>query len=293
MSGSAPQTKSEILRMLRPAGFRPSRRRGQSFLIDGNLMRRVVGAAELTPDDLVFEVGTGTASLTRLLADAAGKVITVEVDSLLAGVAADVLRDVPNVTLIHADVLSGKNRLNPEVVERLKGASAGSTRTKLVANLPYSVATPLVVNLVFGEVEFERMVFTVQRDVAERLTAKPGTREYGWVSVVAAISGEVKILTHMPPAVFWPRPRVESSLVVFRPRKDWQKDKNIDGFRALGPFVFQHRRKTALRILRDYVERRDSERDPALFLGEASIEPKTRGDQLTPREILRLGDVVN
>ena len=292
MSGPTPQTKSEIVGLLHSAGFRPNRRRGQSFLIDGNLMRLVVDAGEVGPRDLVFEVGTGTGSLTRMLADAAGEVLTVEVDSGLAGIAADVLRGISNVTLIHADVLAGKHHVNPEVLRQLQTRAKAWTQTKLVANLPYVVAAPLLINLMFGEVAFERMVFTVQREFAERLTAEPGTREYGWVSVVAAMAGKTEILRRLPPTAFWPEPEVESSLVEFRPRDGWTKDLDVERFRAFGTFVFQQRRKTVLRIVREYVKRVGPSLDPQMILEASGINVKTRGDQLTPQEVVRLSQTI-
>ena len=278
--------------MLKAGGFRPNRRRGQSFLVDGNLMRLVVQAAELTPQDLVFEVGTGTGSLTRLLAAEAGEVLTVEIDAALALLAEDVLRGSDNVTLVQADVLAGKHHVNADVVRRLHTRAKACRQTKLVANLPFSVATPLVMNLVFGDVAFERMVFTVQREVAERLTASPGTREYGWVSVVTALAGEAEILRPLPPTAFWPKPEVSSCLVVFRPRPDWKQGVDLERFTDFGTFVFQQRRKTVLRILREYLKRSGTPLDARELLEAHSLEPRTRGDQLSPQEVLHLSQGV-
>ena len=284
MTSPAPQTKREIAALLKAAGVRPNRRRGQSFLIDGNLMRQVAAAAELTGDEVVIEVGTGTGSLTRLLAAEAAAVVTVEIDSGLARVAAQVLRNVPNVTLLHADVLAGKHALNPDVL----AAVAARTPMKLVANLPYSIATSVVLNLLFETPPPERMVFTVQREVAERLTATPGTRDYGWASVVVAVAGQAEIRRGLPPDAFWPKPAVTSSLVVMQPRCDWRRDVDVDRFRTFGAFVFQQRRKTALRIVREALKRTTAGGDAALLLASCGIAAKTRGDQLTPEHIVKL-----
>ncbi len=288
MTEPTPQTKTDIVTMLRAEGFRPNRRRGQNFLIDGNLMRLVVETAELTADDAVLEVGTGTGSLTRMLAAAAGEVVTVEVDPMLQRVSAGVLAECANVTRLECDVLEDKHHLNAAVVDALRAAAARRARMKLVANLPYSVATPLVMNLTLGDVAFERMVFTVQQEVAARLTAAPGDDAYGWVSVVVALAGDARIVRRFPPTVFWPRPRVDSALVVFRPRPGWRANIDFNRLRRFGMFVFQQQRKTVLRIVRDYLEREGSAESPERLLEAARVDPKTRGHRLTPTEILGL-----
>lgn len=255
-------------------------------------MRMVVGAAELTPDDLVFEVGTGTGSLTRLAADAAGHVITVEIDAGLARIAKETLHGRSNVTLIHDDVLAGKNELNPDVMRELRASAPGWSRTKLVANLPYSIASPLIMNLVFEQIELERMVFTVQREFADRLVARPGTKDYGWVTVVIAAAGATEVIRHMPSTAFWPVPAVGSSLVRFRPARDWKRGLDIGRFRRFGMFVFQQRRKTVLRILREHLKRIGSGLDPMSLLETSGIDPKTRGDQLKSEALLRLSQSI-
>jgi 16S rRNA (adenine1518-N6/adenine1519-N6)-dimethyltransferase len=255
-------------------------------------MRCVVDAAELTPDDFVLEVGTGTGSLTRMAADLAGEVLTVELDPELASVAGDVLHGLANVSLIHADVLAGKHSLNPGVLRRLEDAATRWSHVKLAANLPYSVATPVIANLLFQPVTFERMVFTVQREVAERMIAAPGTKAYGWLSALVAVAGKVLILRQLPATAFWPRPEVASSLVILRLRKGWKKGLDLEAFRAFGAFVFQHRRKTVLRILREYMKRSSGKGEAARLLEAAGVDPKTRGDQLEPQELLCLSHSV-
>jgi 16S rRNA (adenine1518-N6/adenine1519-N6)-dimethyltransferase len=163
-----------------------------------------------------------------------------------------------------------------------------STKIKLVANLPYSIATPLMINLLVGEVEFERLVFTVQQEVAARLVAAPGTRDYGWASVVVALSSEAKVVRTLPPSAFWPEPKIHSSLVVVKPRAGWKDEINVNTLSAFAAFAFQQRRKTVARILRDYLERKSIEADEAELLSQLNISPKTRGDQLTPEEFIRV-----
>ena len=292
VSETKPQTKTEITELLKAEGFRPNRRRGQNFLIDGNLMRLVVETAELTKDDVAFEVGTGTGSLTRMLAAVAGEVVTVEVDPILQRVGADVLAGLDNVTRIEGDVLEDKHHFSAAVLDALGAAAARRRRVKLVANLPYSVATPIVMNIVIGNIEFERLVFTVQREVAERLTAAPGSDAYGWVSVVMALAGAGKVLRRLKPSVFWPRPGVESALVAYRPTPGWKTGLDIMRVRKVGMFVFQQRRKMAVRIMRDYLAREGSPMAPEGVLLAANIAPTARGHCLTAQEIRRLSEIV-
>ncbi len=292
MGPTAPQTKTDIVSMLRAEGFRPNRRRGQNFLVDGNLMRLVVQSAEIGPEDFVLEVGTGTGSLTRMLAAGAGEVLTVEVDPMLQRVSARVLEGLANVRRVEADVLEGKREVHPLVVEALRAAASRQAHIKLVANLPYSIATPLVMNLITGDVEFERMVFTVQHEVAERLVAEPGSAAYGWASVVIALAGRAKIVRRFPPSVFWPRPAVESSLVVFLPTPGWKQGIDLERLRDVGQFIFQQQRKVAARILRDYLKRRGLALSPEGVLASAGINASARGHRIRPQEILRLSRLI-
>ncbi len=287
-----PQTKTEISELLRAEGFRPNRRRGQNFLIDGNLMRLVVDSAELTANDAVLEVGTGTGSLTRMLASRAGEVITVEVDPILQQVGARVLEACANVARIEGDVLEDKHHLAPAVVVALAAAAGRRSKVKLVANLPYSVATPVIMNIVLGDIDFERLVFTVQREVADRLTAESEDPAWGWVSVVMKLAGEAKVVRRLAPSVFWPRPSVESSLVVFRRTPGWKQGLDIMKMRKVGTFIFQHQRKTALRIMRDYLDREGSTLSPEEALASANIPATSRGNRLTAQEIRRLSEIV-
>src|SRR5262249_22439766 len=175
---SAPrQTLSYVKGLLASRGILPKNKLGQNFLIDLNLIDLVVRTAELTAADLVLEVGTGTGSLTNRLAESAGAVVRVELDSVIHEMARETVGDRVNVRLLRADALRSKNELNPVVVSALAEMRErfGRSRFKLVANLPYAVATPVISNLLLGNEPIERMVVTVQWEIAERLTARVGT----------------------------------------------------------------------------------------------------------------------
>src|SRR5262245_40915009 len=215
------QTLSYLSRLLAERGMRPKGKLGQNFLIDLNLIDLIVRTAELSRADAVLEVGSGTGGLTARLADEAGAVVSVEVDPAFHGLAAELLADKPNVELVHGDALKHKNELNPEVLAAWdrRAAAHGCTVRKLVANLPYVVATPVIANLLLDRPP-ERMVVTVQWEIAERLTAGPGLKDYGALAVLAQSLADVEIVRRLGPSVFWPRPQVDSAIVRITPRDD-------------------------------------------------------------------------
>jgi 16S rRNA (adenine1518-N6/adenine1519-N6)-dimethyltransferase len=246
MEGPKVQTKTEIQAVLMKHGLRPKRRFGQHFLIDGNLMRRLVDSAEIRAGDLVLEVGPGTGGLTDLLVTRAGAVVAVEIDRALAAIMADRFADVDRLVLVQADALDTKNRLAPIVLKTLRDAACQATgRLMLVANLPYDVATPLLVNLLLARPDLARMCFTVQREVGERIDASPGTKAYGPLAVILQTACTVALTTRVPATAFWPRPAVESSMY----RLD-VRDTPFDDAEGFARFValvrgsFLHRRKT-------------------------------------------------
>lgn len=246
------QTKTVLRQALGEAGIRPRRRYGQHFLIDRNLMRKLIEAADLDGDDCVLEVGAGTGSLTGWLARTAGRVIAVEIDPRLADIAERHLGEVGNVTLIRADALEGKSTVSGGVVAALReGVRGGGGRQKLVANLPYDIATPLVMTLLLGDLPLGRFCFTVQAEVAARFLARPGMDEYGPIAVITQALATSRLICKVPARAFWPVPKVASAMI----RLDRRPSPDIcgDDARAFAEFVrsyFRHRRKTLLSMAR-------------------------------------------
>ena len=214
-SPSHTQTLSFLKRRFEERGIDPRKKLGQHFLIDLNLRDLVLRTARLGPDDVVLEVGTGTGSLTAPMAAVAAAVVTVEVDPQMFALAADVLDARANVDMLQADVLKNKNRINPTVLEavdqRLRAAPA--RRFKLVANLPYNIATPILGNLLALDVPPRTMTVTIQKELADRIVARPGTKDYGSLSIWIQSQCRAEIVRVMPPSVFWPRPKVDSAIV--------------------------------------------------------------------------------
>jgi 16S rRNA (adenine1518-N6/adenine1519-N6)-dimethyltransferase len=200
-------------------GLRPKHSKGQCFLVDLNLLDVLLREAEVGPEDVVLEVGAGTGSLTRRLAERAAAVLSLELDRGFFELASEHVADCSNVTLICTDALKGKNRLNPVLVEQLQRLAPPQSpyRRKLVANLPYNIATPLLCLLLLRDEPWDRFVFTVQKEVADRLVAQPGTKQYGTVSVLVQAVADAELLRTLPPSVFWPQPKVHSAMVRIRP----------------------------------------------------------------------------
>ena len=193
-------TPSDVRSLLDRYGLAPRRADGQNFVVDPNTVRRIVAAARIGPDDTVLEIGPGLGSLTLPLAHAAARVVAIEIDSGLAEVARDVMAELGNVDVIHADAMQ---------VDLDAVAAPG---TRLVANLPYNVATPLLMHALDSEHVVDAFVM-VQREVGERWVAGPGAAAYGAVSVKIAAAADARIELTIPRAVFHPVPNVDSVMV--------------------------------------------------------------------------------
>ena len=239
------QTKTEIQRLLAGAGVEPNKRLGQHFLIDLNLMELLLSNAAITENDIVLEVGSGTGSLTSELVERAGKVIAVECDDVLAEITRQHLSRAKNIEVISADALENKNTINREVIEKLQQAQQEIFgRVLLVANLPYSAASSVMLNLLSGTVVADEMIVTVQKEVALRMAAEAGSDDYGILSIFLAAMGQCRILRKLSPKVFWPPPQVDSAMVRFdRDPKKAAEIHNIELFHQVVNLFMGHRRK--------------------------------------------------
>jgi len=289
------QTKRHIERLLAAAGVRPNKRLGQNFLIDLNLMRLLIGAAHIKRDDVVLEVGCGTGSFTEGLAAAAGEVIAVECDNKLAAIAADQLKSARNVTIISADVLENKNTISREVaavVEKTRARLGG--RCRLVANLPYNVAAPVMMNLTTGQLVVDSMCVTVQKEVGDRMVAAPGSGNYGVLSVFMAATGEPQVMRRLKPSVFWPRPEVESVMVRFR--RQSQKVERIHDvglFKEVVNLFMGHRRKMLQACVKFAGGQLGEVQDWHDVFARAFVEPHHRGEELGADEYISIANICN
>ncbi len=205
------QRLSEIKSLLAERGLRPRKRFGQNFLHDQNLLGKLVDAADVQPGDLTLEIGPGTGTLTEALLERGADVVACELDEGLADLIESRLGD--RVRLIRGDCLGRGRSLSPAIVEALDGRPF-----VLIANLPYQIASPLMVELLLNHPACGGQWITIQDEVADRLLAEPGTSQWGPLGIIVQWAGEVTRLASLPPSCFWPEPGVSSAMVAIRPR---------------------------------------------------------------------------
>jgi 16S rRNA (adenine1518-N6/adenine1519-N6)-dimethyltransferase len=291
------QTCTEIREILAGAGLSPNKRLGQCFMIDKNLLGKVLALADPSSDRTVLEVGPGTGTLTEELLARAGRVVAVELDRGLAEVVRRRFAGRDNFVLIEGDVLAGKHALSPEV----KAALAPSA--DLVANLPYSIATPLVAQCLIESwraicrpkapgVCFGSMTFTVQQEVARRMLADPGRGDYGPISVLVALLGTGATGPAIPASAFWPVPKVASRAlrIDFDPAAAGEV-KDVAVLAEILSLAFGQRRKQIGSILK----RPSASFAPAGLrsaLEIAGIEPTSRAERITPEQFRRFANAL-
>jgi len=231
-------------------GIRPQTRLGQNFLIDLNLLRLLHESGNISQNDVILEVGTGTGSLTAPMANKAAVVITVEVDPVMQNLAKQELFGRENIRFLKIDILKNKNRLRDEVLDIIReelskpGVDGEKRQFKLVANLPYNVATPLISNLLLTDVPPSLMCVTIQKELADRIVAKPRSKDWGALSLWIQSQCRAEIVRIMPPTVFWPRPKVESAII--RLTLDEKRRNKMPDLKFYNEFfraMFFHRRK--------------------------------------------------
>ncbi|HUE15253.1 MAG TPA: 16S rRNA (adenine(1518)-N(6)/adenine(1519)-N(6))-dimethyltransferase RsmA [Planctomycetaceae bacterium] len=294
MRQAARQTRTHIGELLARHGVNPRHELGQNFLIDLNLVEFLVSQADLATDDVVLEVGSGTGGLTTFLAELAGAVIAVEVDSRMQRLTAEAVDGFPNVTILGCDVLKNKNHFSQPVLDALNAAMAEpSKRLKLVANLPYGVATPVISNLVASDFVWECMLVTIQLELAERMVAKEGSSSYGALSVWLSAQCHIELLKRLPANVFWPRPKVESAMIRIDPDPDLRQTIRDRAF--LHDFlrgVFQQRRKMLRNVLVP-LYRNDLDRTQIdAVLRAQELGERVRAEDLSPAILVGLANAI-
>jgi len=285
------QTLSYIKGLLQSRRLIPKNKMGQNFLIDLNLVDVVVRTAELTKEDGVLEVGTGTGSLTTRMAAEAGGVFTVELDPEFFEMARQLLVAWSNVRQLKGDALAGKNELNPDLLAGWTAfmAEKGLTRRKLVANLPYAIATPLIANLILSGVPIERMVAMVQWEVAERMVAAPTTKDYGALATLLQSVADPAIVRRIAPSNFWPAPAVDSAIVLIKPNAEKAgRVPDLKAWRAFLRDLYTQRRKNLRQALSGWPGGRRDKKDVDARLAAAGFDGSARAEGLTVEQHLAL-----
>ncbi|MCP5004782.1 MAG: ribosomal RNA small subunit methyltransferase A [Planctomycetes bacterium] len=314
---NVPHTKSMLKAIFSERGICLKRRWGQNFLIDLNLLQYIVKSSELSSDDIVLEIGAGTGSLTRMLAEKARHVFAVEIDRKVSDILAETLKDFTNVTLFNRDILKSKHHINPEIVESirdyLQSNNSGMNRhgIKVVSNLPYYISTPVIIDLLQGDIPVNSMTLTLQKDITNRLVAKPATKDFGRLSLITKLYSNVRVLKTLPPDVFWPAPHINSAIVRIEVLENKYSDAIQDprGFRNVVNAIYVSRRKTILNSLLSLYQRTDEagvlgktdrggmgmthedvRKNLIAVLQKVGIEPGSRGEELDVEKLVELSN---
>ncbi|WP_078556462.1 16S rRNA (adenine(1518)-N(6)/adenine(1519)-N(6))-dimethyltransferase RsmA [Bacillus alkalicellulosilyticus] len=258
---------------------------GQNFLIDLNILQNIVNAAELTDQSFVIEVGPGIGALTEQLAKRAKKVVAFEIDNRLIPVLADTLADYENVQVIHNDILKANVH---EVIHKEFGPDSD---VMVVANLPYYITTPILMKLLEEKLPIQGIVVMIQKEVAERIAAKPGTKEYGSLSIAAQYYAKAETVLTVPKTVFVPQPNVDSAVLRLTIRENPIVEvDDEDFFFQVVRASFAQRRKTILNNLIHNLSLKEQKSALEEVLTVSKIDPKRRGETLSIQEFAELSN---
>ncbi len=261
-------------------GLQPRRHLGQNFLIDANIVRKIVSAANIEKGDTVIEIGPGAGALTATLAESGARLIVLEIDRGLIRLLKDLLQPWPEVSIIETDVLKVDWKKLIDSIE------TGSGAIKLISNLPYNISGPFMYALFREGFPFQSVVLMFQKEVAHRLIAAPGDHDYGTLSVLSGYYTEGKKLFDVSKYVFWPRPKVDSTVLRLQPRNrelDPQEERLLW---ELVQGLFQQRRKTILNGMSRILS--CSRSRLTVLLEKASIFPGARPEELSVNQFAKL-----
>ena len=272
--------------VLQKYNFNFQKRFGQNFLIDTHVLDKIIASAEITKEDTVLEIGPGIGTMTQYLCENAGKVIAVEIDHNLIPILSDTLSAYDNVTVIEGDVL--KLDLQKLIYEDL----GNDVKTlKIAANLPYYITTPIIMGVFESGLPFESITVMVQKEVAQRMQAVPGTKDYGALSLAVQYYAEPYIVANVPPNCFMPRPAVGSAVI--RLKRHAKPPVEVKDEKLLFQLIrasFNQRRKTLLNGLKNYSGLDFSKEEILEVFQKTGISENVRGESLELEEFARLAD---
>lgn len=271
--------------LLEKHGFSFKKSLGQNFLIDRNILEKIIRVANVTKETGVIEIGPGFGALTEKLAQHASKVVAFEIDKRLLPILDETLAEYDNVTIIHSDILKA------DLHEAINTHFQQGQDLIVVANLPYYVTTPILMKLLEEKLPIRGIVCMMQKEVAERISAKPNTKQYGSLSIAVQFYGEAETSFYVPNTVFIPRPNVDSAVIqiTLHKKPPYQvEDERL--FFEIVRAAFAKRRKTIVNNLASHFNERFSKRDIEMLLEEAGIDPKRRGETLAIDEFVELAN---
>lgn len=288
-----PYTRNVVREISEKHGFRRADSLGQNFLVDRNIIEKIIDAAELTEGTLVIEIGPGMGALTQIAAERAGKVIAVEIDRHLIPVLGEVVGHLDNVEIINQDIL--KTDIN-ELIESEKQNFAASgheiEKVVILGNLPYYITTPIIMGILEREIKMDTMVIMMQKEVAERIVATPGGKTYGALSIACQFFCETNYVTTVPRTVFQPQPKVDSAVLRLDKRTDLPWEIGAGGRKLFFEVVragFNRRRKTLLNALTALGMDKD---DLKSILNEAGVGPSRRAETLSIQEFANVANAI-
>ncbi len=273
-----------IKHIMQQNGLQFNKRYGQNFLTDKGVLHAIAEGADIF-DKQVLEIGPGLGTLTWELASRSEKVVSVEIDKGLADLLPQTLRDFSNVTVLHQDIL--KTDLN-QLVE----TEFGGVAPTLAANLPYYITTPIIMYLLESGISFPNIVIMIQKEVAERIAAKPGGKDYGVLTIAVNFYAEPEIICHVPAQSFIPAPNVDSVVLSLKPRPHPTcNPQNQQAFFTVVKAAFAQRRKTLLNSFCGAGCFKGSKQQISDAIIQSGIEPTIRGEALSMEELCQLSDV--
>jgi 16S rRNA (adenine1518-N6/adenine1519-N6)-dimethyltransferase len=272
------------LAVLRQHNLTLRKKYGQNFLIDRNILEKIIAAAAITKDDCVLEIGPGIGTMTGLLAERAGQVIAVEIDRLLIPILSETLTAYDNVIILNEDIM----KTDIDQIGQSPRSIQLANQTKVVANLPYYITTPLIMKLLERKPPFPSLTLLVQKEVAERIQAKPGTKDYGALSLAVQYYAKAEVVATVPPSCFIPKPKVESALLSLIPHGKPPVNVTDEGcLFAVIRAAFGQRRKTLANALASLVS---SKEIVVNILQEMNLSETIRGEALSLAEFAEISE---
>ena len=276
---------SRTAEILKKYNFNFQKKFGQNFLIDSNVLEKIVKGAQVTKEDVVLEIGPGIGTMTQYLAESAKKVLAIEIDSKLIPILEDTLSDYDNVRIIHQDVL--KVDLTALAEEENEGRGF-----KVVANLPYYITTPIIMGLFEKKVPVESITVMVQKEVADRMQVGPGTKDYGALSLAVQYYAEPEIVLEVSPNCFMPRPNVGSAVINLKRREIPPVQADAKHMFDLVRAAFQQRRKTLANGLKNAADLSYSREEVEAALAQMGLPVTVRGEALTLAQFAQLSNLL-